>query len=224
MAENKTSSKTLLFSPILDNNPIALQILGICSALAVTSNLKATITMCISLTLVTAFSCFFVSIIRNHIPSSIRMIAQVVVISALVIVVDQFLKAYAYVLSKELSVFVGLIITNCIVMGRVEAYAMKNPPIPSFLDGFGNGLGYSVLLLTLGFIRELFGSGRLFGVEILPLVNDGGWYVPNGLMLLPPSAFFLIGFIIWGLRTYKKEQVEKADFKIAAHSKVQSTH
>ncbi len=224
MAENKTNTKSLLFGPILDNNPIGLQVLGICSALAVTSKLSTTITMCIALTLVTGFSSFFVSTIRNHTPSSIRIIVQMTIIASIVIVVDQILKAYAYSISKEMSVFVGLIITNCIVMGRAEAFAMKNPPVASFIDGIGNGLGYSAMLLTLGFIRELTGSGKLFGFEILSLVKDGGWYVPNGLMLLPPSAFFIIGFIIWGLRSYKKGQVEKVEFKIAAHSKAQSAH
>lgn len=224
MADTKTNAKSLLLNPILDNNPIGLQILGICSALAVTGNLKTTITMCIALTVVTGFSNFFVSLIRNHIPSSIRIIVQMTIIASLVIVVDQILKAYAYSISKDLSVFVGLIITNCIVMGRAEAFAMKNPPIPSFLDGIGNGLGYSAMLLTLGIIRELTGSGKLLGFEILPLVSDGGWYLPNGLMLLPPSAFFLIGLIIWAIRAYKKEQVEKPEFKIAAHSKSQAAH
>ncbi|GAB2191611.1 NADH:ubiquinone reductase (Na(+)-transporting) subunit D [Sessilibacter sp. MAH2] len=211
--------KELLFKPVFENNPIALQILGICSALAVTSSLKVTIVMCIALTLVTAFSNFFVAAVRNFIPGSIRIIAQMTIIASLVIVVDQILKAVAYDISKQLSVFVGLIITNCIVMGRAEAYAMKNPPIPSFLDGIGNGLGYSVLLLTLAFIRELLGSGKLFGVEILSLTTDGGWYVSNGLMLLPPSAFFLIGLIIWGLRSWKPKQAEEAEFKIAANTK-----
>ena len=224
MADTKTDTKSLLLSPILDNNPIGLQILGICSALAVTSNLNTTLTMCIALTVVTAFSNFFVSVIRNHIPSSIRIIVQMTIIASLVIVVDQILKAYAYSISKDLSVFVGLIITNCIVMGRAEAFAMKNPPIPSFLDGIGNGLGYSAMLLVLGVIRELLGSGKLFGVEILSLVSDGGWYVPNGMMLLPPSAFFLIGLIIWAIRAYKKDQVEIEDFKIAAHSKSHAAH
>lgn len=224
MADTKTNSKYLLLNPILDNNPIGLQILGICSALAVTGNLKTAITMSIALTVVTAFSSFFVSLIRNHIPSSIRIIVQMTIIASLVIVVDQILKAYAYSISKDLSVFVGLIITNCIVMGRAEAFAMKNPPVPSFLDGIGNGLGYSAMLLTLGVIRELTGSGKLLGFEILPLVNDGGWYVPNGLMLLPPSAFFLIGLIIWALRSFKNEQVEEPDFKIANHSKSQAAH
>ncbi|MBU2711570.1 NADH:ubiquinone reductase (Na(+)-transporting) subunit D [Zooshikella harenae] len=214
-----SNTKEIILSPILDNNPIALQILGICSALAVTSNLQTTVVMCIALTLVTAFSNMSVSLIRHHIPSSIRIIVQMTIIASLVIVVDQVLKAYAYSISKQLSVFVGLIITNCIVMGRAEAFAMKNPPIPSFIDGIGNGLGYSVILLTLGVIRELLGAGKLFGYEILPLVSEGGWYQPNGLLLLPPSAFFLIGLIIWGLRTWKKNQVEQPDYKLAAHSK-----
>jgi len=223
VAEN-TDTKSLLLGPILDNNPIGLQILGICSALAVTSNLNTTLTMCIALTVVTAFSNFFVSCIRNHIPSAIRIIVQMTIIASLVIVVDQILKAYAYSVSKDLSVFVGLIITNCIVMGRAEAFAMKNPPIPSFIDGIGNGLGYSAMLLALGVIRELLGSGKLFGIEIFALVSEGGWYLPNGMMLLPPSAFFLIGLIIWGIRVYKKAQIEELDFKIAAHSKSTSAH
>jgi Na+-transporting NADH:ubiquinone oxidoreductase subunit D len=210
--------KELLLKPIFENNPIALQILGICSALAVTSSLKVTIVMCIALTLVTGFSNFFVSLVRNYAPGSIRIIVQMTIIASLVIVVDQILKAVAYDISKQLSVFVGLIITNCIVMGRAEAYAMKNPPVPSFLDGIGNGLGYSALLLALGFTRELFGSGKLMGYEILPLVQDGGWYVSNGLLLLPPSAFFLIGLIIWGLRTVKKDQVEEEEFNICPNT------
>ena len=213
-------TKDLLFGPIFDNNPIALQILGICSALAVTSNLSTTVTMCIALTLVVAFSNFFVSTIRNSIPSSIRIIVQMTIIASLVIVVDQFLKAYAYSISKQLSVFVGLIIPNCIVMGRAEAFAMQNKPLPSFMDGIGNGLGYSVLLLVLGFIRELFGAGSLFGVQVLPSVADGGWYQTNGLLLLPPSAFFLIGFFIWAVRAWKPEQVEEDDFKMKPHTRV----
>lgn len=211
--------KELLFKPVLDNNPIALQILGICSALAVTSSLQVTIVMCIALTTVTSFSNFFVAIIRNHIPGNIRIIVQMTVIASLVILVDQILKAVAYDVSKQMSVFVGLIITNCIVMGRAEAFAMKNPPIPSFLDGFGNGLGYSAMLLVLAFIRELFGAGKLFGIEVLPLTTNGGWYVSNGLLLLPPSAFFLIGLIIWAIRSYKPSQVEEPDFKIAPNTK-----
>ncbi|MEH6466889.1 MAG: NADH:ubiquinone reductase (Na(+)-transporting) subunit D [Porticoccus sp.] len=210
--------KDVLFKPVFDDNPIALQILGICSALAVTSSLKVSVVMCIALTLVTAFSNMLISLIRNHIPGSIRIIVQMTVIASLVIVVDQILKAVAYDISKQLSVFVGLIITNCIVMGRAEGYAMKNPPVASFLDGIGNGLGYSVVLLILAFIRELFGAGKLFGFEVVTLVSNGGWYVPNGLLLLPPSAFFLIGMLIWGLRTWKTSQVEAPDFKIAPNS------
>lgn len=207
--------REVLFNPVFQNNPIGLQILGICSALAVTSNLKTATVMAIALTLVTGFSNLFISMIRRQIPSSIRMIVQMVIIASLVIVVDQVLKAYAYSLSKQLSVFVGLIITNCIVMGRAEAFAMANPPLVSFFDGIGNGLGYSVMLLVLGFVRELFGAGKLYGISVLPTVNDGGWYQPNGLLLLPPSAFFLIGLIIWALRTWKKDQVEAPAYKMA---------
>ncbi len=211
--------KESLLSPIVNNNPIALQILGICSALAVTSSLKVALVMSLSVTAVTACSNFSISLIRNYIPSSIRIIVQMVIIASLVIVVDQVLKAVAYDISKQLSVFVGLIITNCIVMGRAEAFAMKNPPIPSFFDGVGNGLGYSFVLMTVGFVRELFGSGTLFGFEILPVVNNGGWYVPNGMLLLPPSAFFLIGFFIWALRSFRSNQVEKSEFKIAPNTR-----
>ena len=214
------SIKETLSGPIFKNNPIALQILGVCSALAVTSSLKVTLVMCVALTVVTAFSGMFISSIRSHIPSSIRIIVQMVIIASLVIVVDQFLKAYAFTISKQLSVFVGLIITNCIVMGRAEAFAMKNPPLASFIDGVGNGLGYSVVLISVAFVRELLGSGKLMGFEILPLVTDGGWYVPNGLLLLPPSAFFLIGGFIWALRSVRTEQVEEPEFKLAKHTVV----
>jgi len=213
-----STTKDVLFKPVFDNNPIALQILGICSALAVTSSLQVSFVMCLALTAVCAFSNLFVSLIRAHIPGSIRIIVQMTIIASLVIVVDQVLKAVAYDISKQLSVFVGLIITNCIVMGRAEAFAMKNPPVPSFIDGLGNGLGYSVVLLVLAFIRELFGAGKLFGFEIFTVVNNGGWYVPNGLLLLPPSAFFLIGLFIWALRAMKKDQAEAPDFKIAPNS------
>jgi Na+-transporting NADH:ubiquinone oxidoreductase subunit D len=192
-----------------------LQILGICSALAVTSNLKTALVMSAALTLVTGFSNLFISMIRSQIPGSIRMIVQMVIIASLVIVVDQVLKAYAFSLSKQLSVFVGLIITNCIVMGRAEAFAMQNPPVLSFFDGIGNGLGYSAMLIALGIIRELFGAGKLMGYEIIPVINDGGWYQPNGMLLLPPSAFFLIGLFIWGIRVWKKDQIEKPSFKMA---------
>ena len=216
--------KEVLLNPIFNNNPIGLQILGICSALAVTSNLKTALVMSIALTLVTAFSNLFISMIRSQIPSSIRMIVQMVIIASLVIVVDQILKAYAFSLAKQLSVFVGLIITNCIVMGRAEAFAMQNPPLLSFMDGIGNGLGYSVMLIVLGVVRELFGAGKLMGIEVLALAKDGGWYVPNGLLLLPPSAFFLIGLIIWGLRAWKKDQVEEPTFKMAPQVANQEAH
>ena len=207
--------KEVLLNPIFNNNPIGLQILGICSALAVTSNLQTALVMSAALTLVTGFSNLFISLIRSQIPSSIRMIVQMVIIASLVIVVDQVLKAYAFSLSKQLSVFVGLIITNCIVMGRAEAFAMQNPPVLSFFDGIGNGLGYSAMLIALGVIRELFGAGKLMGYEIFSVVNDGGWYQPNGMLLLPPSAFFLIGLFIWALRSWKKDQVEQPSFKMA---------
>ncbi|MDA7087795.1 NADH:ubiquinone reductase (Na(+)-transporting) subunit D [Pseudomonas sp. SA3-5] len=215
MIMSQPTIKEVLLNPIFNNNPIGLQILGICSALAVTSNLKTAMVMSIALTLVTGFSNLFISMIRSQIPSSIRMIVQMVIIASLVIVVDQVLKAYAFSLSKQLSVFVGLIITNCIVMGRAEAFAMQNPPVLSFFDGIGNGLGYSVMLVMLGIVRELFGSGKLMGFEIIPVINDGGWYQPNGLLLLPPSAFFLIGLFIWALRSWKKEQLEQPSFKMA---------
>lgn len=215
----KASARQVLFEPIFSNNPIALQILGICSALAVTTSLNVTLVMCLALTSVTALSNLFISIIRTQIPSSIRMIVQMVIIASLVIVVDQVLKAYAYDISKQLSVFVGLIITNCIVMGRAEAFAMQNPPHMSFLDGIGNGLGYSFILIVVAFFRELLGAGKLFGIEILPVVNQGGWYQPNGLLLLPPSAFFIIGLIIWALRAWKTEQVEEPEFKMAPQSR-----
>ena len=209
--------KKTLTDPIFNNNPIGLQILGICSALAVTSSLSVSFVMCIALTTVVAFSNLFISLIRKQVPNNIRIIVQMVIIASLVIVVDEVLKAVAFEISKQLSVFVGLIITNCIVMGRAEAFAMKNPPFESFVDGLGNGLGYSVVLLTVGFIRELFGAGTLFGVEVLPVVTEGGWYNPNGLLLLPPSAFFIIGLLIWTLRSWKTAQVEEPEFEMAPH-------
>ena len=203
--------KEVLTSPIVNNNPIALQILGVCSALAVTSKLETALVMTLAVMFVTAFSNMFISMIRNYIPNSVRIIVQMAIIASLVIVVDQVLKAYAYGVSKQLSVYVGLIITNCIVMGRAEAYAMKNSPFPSFMDGIGNGLGYGFILMSVGAIRELFGSGALFGIEILPLTSNGGWYQSNGLLLLPPSAFFIIGGLIWIIRTVKPEQVESKE-------------
>ena len=207
MADEK--SKDILFNPVFNDNPIALQILGICSALAVTTKLETAVTMCLAVLFVVSLSNTAVSLIRNYIPSSIRIIVLMTIIASLVIIVDQFLRAYAFDISKQLSVFVGLIITNCIVMGRAEAFAMKNGPGASFLDGVGNALGYSVILLFVGVFRELFGSGKLYGAEIFSLAAEGGWYAPNGLMLLPPSAFFLIGFFIWALRSWKTEQVEE---------------
>ena len=213
-------TKELLFDPVVNDNPIALQVLGICSALAVTSSMSVAFVMSLAVIAVTAFSNVFVSVIRSQIPSSIRIIVQMTIIASLVIVVDQILKAFAYEISKQLSVFVGLIITNCIVMGRAEAFAMKNGPLDSFIDGIGNGLGYGVILMVVGFIRELFGSGSIFGIEILTKVTEGGWYYTNGMMLLPPSAFFIIGFLIWGIRAWKTSQVEADEFKIAPNSKM----
>jgi len=204
----KSDLREVVTSPIVVNNPIALQILGVCSALAVTTKMETAFVMTIAVMVVTAFSSFFISLVRNVIPNSVRIIVQMAIIASLVIVVDQVLKAVAFQLSKELSVFVGLIITNCIVMGRAEAYAMKNKPLPSFLDGIGNGLGYGAILLAVATVREIFGSGTWFGIEILPLIQNGGWYQSNGLLLLPPSAFFIIGLLIWALRTWKPEQVE----------------
>ena len=213
-------TKELLFDPVVNNNPIALQVLGICSALAVTSSMAVALVMSLAVIVVTAFSSMFVAMIRSQIPSSIRIIVQMTIIASLVIVVDQILKAYAYEISKQLSVFVGLIITNCIVLGRAEAFAMKNGAVDSFIDGIGNGLGYGAILMIVGFIRELFGSGSVFGIEILSKVTEGGWYYTNGLMLLPPSAFFIIGFLIWGVRAWKTAQVEKDEFKIAPNTKL----
>ncbi len=206
----KSKAQEVLLHPIFANNPIALQVLGICSALAVTTQLVPTIVMAAAVTLVTAFSSASVSFIRKEIPTSIRIIVQMTIIASLVIVVDQILQAFAFGVSQKLSVFVGLIITNCIVMGRAEGFAMKNGPKLSFLDGIGNGLGYSFILILVGTLREFFGSGSLFGVTILEAQTDGGWYVPNGLMLLPPSAFFIIGLTIWVIRTLRPEQIEEA--------------
>jgi Na+-transporting NADH:ubiquinone oxidoreductase subunit D len=204
-----SDTKKVLFGPVVDNNPIALQVLGVCSALAVTSSMANALVMTIAVMLVTAFSNLFISIIRNHIPSSVRIIVQMAIIASLVIVVDQVLKAFSYQLSKELSVFIGLIITNCIVMGRAEAFAMKEKPGVSFLDGIGNGLGYGAVLMIVAFFRELFGFGEIFGIEVFKLVQNDGWYQGNGLLVLPFSSFFIIGLIIWAIRQWKPEQVEK---------------
>src|SRR5512134_2887692 len=198
-----------LVQPILDNNPIAIQVLGICSALAVTTRIDKALVMAVGVTLVTAFANLAVSMVRNHTPGSIRIIVQLTIIASLVIMVDQFLKAYLYELSLELSVFVGLIITNCIVMGRAEGYAMQNPPWLSFLDGIGNGLGYGLVLILVAFAREFLGSGRILGYQVMPLTQDGGWYEPNGLMLIAPSALFLVALFVWALKEWNPALKDK---------------
>ena len=209
-------TRRVLIDPLVDNNPVMLQVLGVCSALAVTTSLMPALIMSVALTSVAALSSAAISSIRGRIPNNIRIIVQMTIIASFVIVTDQLLRAYAFETSKQLSVFVGLIITNCIVLGRAEAFAMKNGVALSFLDGLGNGLGYSAVLLIVATMRELFGAGSLFGYSILPLTSDGGWYQANGLMLLPPSAFFIIGLLIWAVRSWKKEQVERADYQIHA--------
>jgi Na+-transporting NADH:ubiquinone oxidoreductase subunit D len=206
--------RKVVIDPLVDNNPVTLQMLGICSALAVTTALLPALLMCVALTSVTALSCAAISLIRSRIPNNIRIIVQMTIIASLVILTDQLLRAYAFETSKQLSVFVGLIITNCIVLGRAEAFAMKNPVGLSFLDGLGNGLGYSLILIAVATLRELFGAGTLLGYPILELTQDGGWYPANGLMLLPPSAFFIIGLLIWGIRSWRTQQVEKPDYQI----------
>jgi Na+-transporting NADH:ubiquinone oxidoreductase subunit D len=207
-------ARKVLIDPLVDNNPVTLQVLGICSALAVTTSLLPALLMCLALTSVCALSTAAISSIRNRIPNNIRIIVHMTIIASFVIVVDQLLRAYAFETSKQLSVFVGLIITNCIVLGRAEAFAMKNGVAMSFLDGLGNGLGYSAILISVAVVRELFGGGTLLGYRILPLASDGGWYEANGLMLLPPSAFFIIGLLIWGIRTWKTAQVELPEHRI----------
>ena len=204
-----SKNKEVFSAPISMNNPVTVQVLGICSALAVTSKLEPAIVMGLSVTIITAFANVVISLIRKTIPNRIRIIVQLVVVAALVTIVSELLKAFAYDVSVQLSVYVGLIITNCIVMGRAEAFAMKSPPLESFVDGIGNGLGYGAILLIVATLRELIGSGRLFGFPVFQTIQDGGWYQPNGLFLLAPSAFFIIGFVIWGLRTWKPEQQEK---------------
>jgi len=194
-----------MYAPFFEKNPVAVQVLGICSALAVTTKIETALAMAFAVTAVIAFSNLSVSIIRDHIPGSIRIIVEMTIIASLVIIVDQFLKAYAYQTSKQMSVFVGLIITNCIVLGRAEAVALKNPPATSFVDGIGNGLGYSIMLLSVAFFRELLGSGTLLGYTVFPLITEGGWYMPNGLFLLAPSGFIIVGLLIWALRTWKPE-------------------
>ena len=203
------SNKKTFQDPLINDNPITRQVLGICSALAVTTKMETSVVMCGAVIFVLTFSNLFVSLLRNNIPNSIRIIVQLTIIASLVIIADQFLKAYFFNISKQLSVFVGLIITNCIIMGRAEAFAMQNGPTTSLLDGLGNGFGYSFILIITGFLRELLGSGKLFGHTILPLVTEGGWYTPNGLMVTSAGAFFIIGFFIWVLRAFKKEQIEE---------------
>ncbi|TFG41085.1 MAG: NADH:ubiquinone reductase (Na(+)-transporting) subunit D [Chromatiales bacterium] len=206
--------RKVLIDPLIDNNPITLQMLGICSALAVTTSLLPALLMCIALTSVTALSSAAISMIRHRIPNNIRIIVHMTIIASLVIMTDQLLRAYAFETSKQLSVFVGLIITNCIVLGRAEAFAMKNPVGLSFLDGLGNGLGYSLILISVATVRELFGAGTLLGYPIFELTRNGGWYPANGLMLLPPSAFFIIGLFIWVIRSWRSKQAEPADYQI----------
>jgi len=209
-----SDARQVFTDPLIDNNPVTLQILGICSALAVTVSLFPTLLMSLALTSVAALSLAAISAIRNYIPTNIRIIVQMTIIASLVIVTDQLLKAYAFETSKQLSVFVGLIITNCIILGRAEAFAMHNKVSLSFLDGLGNGLGYSLILIAVAVIRELFGSGSLMGYQILPLYTEGGWYYPNGILILPPGAFFVIGLLIWGIRSWKTAQVEAEEFSI----------
>ena len=205
-------SKKILYAPVCAENPIAVQILGICSALAVTAKLETVAVMALTVTLVTALSNVSVSLIRHHISPSIRIIAQMTIIASLVIVADELIGAFSFEMSKQLSVYVGLIITNCIIMGRTESFAMKHGVFESFLDGIGNGIGYSLALFFVGVFRELLGSGTLFGVQILPLLGEGGWYQPNGLMQLAPSAFFLIGFFIWGLQILKSKNIVRDSY------------
>jgi Na+-transporting NADH:ubiquinone oxidoreductase subunit D len=207
--------REILLDPLFNNNPIALQVLGICSALAVTTKMETALVMSIAVIAVVVGSNVAVSLIRNHIPSSIRIIVQLTIIASLVIITDQFLRAFLFDVSKQLSVFVGLIITNCIVMGRAEAFAMQNSVKASAIDGLGNGLGYGLILIVVAFVRELFGSGRVFGYTVLQPVTEGGWYVPNGLMVLAPAAFFLIGCFIWVVRSWKTDQIEE-EFHVGA--------
>jgi len=209
-----SEARKVLIEPVVDNNPVTLQVLGICSALAVTTSLLPALLMCVALTSVTALSSAAISAIRHRIPNNIRIIVHMTIIASLVILTDQILQAYAYETSKQLSVFVGLIITNCIVLGRAEAFAMKNGVVMSFIDGLGNGLGYSAVLIVVATTRELLGAGTLLGYPVLELVSNGGWYPANGMMLLPPSAFFIIGLLIWAVRTWRKQQVERHDYQI----------
>ena len=207
------SARNTLIDPLFNKNPVLLQVLGICSALAITNSVLTSLIMSLALTAVLAFSNVCISLIRNHLPNSVRIIVQMTIIATGVIVVDELLQAFAPDVARTLSVFVSLIVTNCIVLGRAEAFAVQNNVRMSFLDGIGNGLGYSLVLIVVGTIRELFGAGSWLGIQILPLAQDGGWYIPNSLMLLPPSAFFIIGLLIWLLRSWKPEQIEEREFK-----------
>lgn len=201
-----------LTDPLVRQNPVMLQILGICSALAVTTSMATALTMAASLTVVLVLSAGIISVIRRHIPDAIRLIVQIVIVASLVIVIDQILQAYLHDISQKLSVFVSLITTNCLVLGRTESYARLNPPVPSMVDALGNGLGYSLVLVVLGSLRELFGAGRLLGWQVLPLAEQGGWFTPMSLMLLAPSAFFLLGGLVWALRSLRSEQAEPLEF------------
>lgn len=205
---DKINTKEVLFNPLSKNNPVVVQILGICSVLAVTAKLEPSIVMGISVIAVLAFANVIISLLRNTIPTNIRIIVQLVVVAGLVVIVDQVLKAYAYDASKQLSVFIGLIITNCILMGRLEAFAMANKPWPSFLDGVGNGIGYAIILVIVGFFRELFGSGTLLGFQIIPQSFYEAGYVNNGLMILPPMALIIVACIIWVQRSFNKDLQE----------------
>jgi Na+-transporting NADH:ubiquinone oxidoreductase subunit D len=206
------SARETIFDPLFNKNPVLLQVLGICSALAITNSVLTSLIMSLALTAVLAFSNVCISLIRNHLPNSVRIIVQMTIIATGVIVVDGLLQAFAPNVARTLSVFVSLIVTNCIVLGRAESFAVQNNVRMSLLDGIGNGLGYSLVLIAVGTIREVLGAGTWLGMQILPLAQDGGWYIPNQLMLLPPSAFFIIGLLIWWLRSWKTEQVEEREF------------
>jgi len=205
-------SWSILTDPLIRQNPITLQILGICSALAVTTSLDTALTMSASLTVVLVGAAGVISAIRRFIPGTIRLIVQITVVASLVIIIDQLLQAYFFDISQRLSVFVSLITTNCLVLGRTESFARNNPPLPAMLDALGNGLGYSIVLVVIGGLRELFGRGKLFGYEVLPTVDVGGWFTPFNLMLLAPSAFFMLGFLVWAVRSVHAEQAEPPEF------------
>lgn len=210
------SLKHHLISPLIGNNPVTLQILGICSALAVTTTLSTAITMSVALTVVLCLSGGVISLMRHHIPPSIRLIIQITIVASIVIVIDQFMQAFMFEMSKRLSIFVGLIVTNCLVLGRAEAFAMRNSVLPSVLDGLGNGLGYSLILLIVGALREFLGTGGLMGVPLVTTVAEGGWFEPLGLMQLVPSAFFILGLLVWLVRVLRPEQVEQPEFRLKA--------